>query len=107
MKDKPPTHLSNRSQALWRELVPRKACSIGRRTLLQSALEALDRADEAREEISRAGLTTTTKTTGAVHLHPLVKLERESRQQFARIWSDLNLGWDREIDGRTTWDDEA
>jgi phage terminase small subunit len=67
--------------------------------LLQAALESLDRAEEARLAISSAGMTTKTKTTGAVHVHPLVKVEREARGQFAKIWSDLNFGFDPAIDG--------
>jgi P27 family predicted phage terminase small subunit len=99
MSDTPPTHLSARAKALWKDLVPRRAKSAGRRALLLAALEALDRAEEARKKISKTGLTTTTKSTGAVHLNPLVKLEREARQQFARIWSDLHFGFDARVDG--------
>lgn len=95
-----PSHLSERSRTLWAELVPSRARSAGRQALLQSALEALDRADEARAAITGTGLTTTTKTTGAVHIHPLLKVERESRQQFAKIWGELHFGWDQRIDGR-------
>lgn len=93
-------HLSEKSRQLWAELVPSRAKSPGRRVLLQTALEALDRADEAREAIAASGLTTTTKTTGAVHVHPLVKVEREARQQFAKIWSDLHFDFDGKVDGR-------
>jgi hypothetical protein len=67
--------------------------------MLQAALEALDRADQARAEVSAGKLTTTTETTGAVHVHPLVKVEREQRQQFARIFSDLGLSFDAGEDG--------
>jgi phage terminase small subunit len=95
----PPEHLSDRSKALWAELVPKRSRSAGRLVLLQSALEALDRADQARLELAAATLTTTTETTKAVHVHPLVKVEREARQQFARIWSDLGLSFDIAEDG--------
>jgi P27 family predicted phage terminase small subunit len=94
-----PAHLSDRSKRLWAELVPRRARSTGRLALLQAALEALDRAEQARSEVSTGKLTTTTETTGAVHVHPLVKVEREARQQFARIWSDLGLSFDAGEDG--------
>jgi phage terminase small subunit len=95
----PPAHLSDRAKALWSALVPDRARSIGRLTLLQAALEALDRADSARKTIGTGGLTTTTKTTGALHIHPLVKVEREARQQFARIWEQLSFGFDGNEDG--------
>ena len=43
-------------------------------------------------------MITTTKTTGAVHVHPLLKVEREARQLFLRTWSILGLSFDYEID---------
>jgi len=92
----PPSHLSHESKELWCDLVPRKARSAGRLALLVSALEARDRAEQARLELARGTLTTTTKTTGAIHVNPLVKVEREARQQFARIWEQLHFGYDME-----------
>lgn len=89
-----PEHLSSRAAALWRDVVPRRAKSPGKVAIVQSALEALDRADAARVEVEVAGMTTTTKTTGAVHVHPLVKVERESRAQFSKLWDSLNLTHD-------------
>ena len=67
--------------------------------LLQVALESLDRADQARVEVEKTGMTSTTKTTGAVHLHPLLRVERESRQQFGKLWQQLDLSWNAQIDG--------
>jgi hypothetical protein len=96
----PPTHLSEKSRELWREIVPKRAKSVGRLTLLTAALEALDRAEQCRIELAGADLTTTTASTGAVHLHPLLKLEREQKQLFAKLWNDLHLGWDGLVDGR-------
>src|SRR5690606_28963123 len=98
----PPEHLSDRRKQLSREVAPSRARTIGRHAVLQYAPEALDRADQCRTKVASAGLTTTTKTTGAVHIHPLLKAEREARQQFARIWSDLSFGWDQRIDGRSS-----
>src|SRR5262249_39123949 len=95
----PPAHLSPRSQALWCELVPRRAKSPERLTLLQAALEALDRVDLAREAITKEGMITTTETTGAVHVHPLCKLEREAKAQFLTGWRDLGFAKDFRLDG--------
>jgi len=95
----PPEHLSERSKALWRAIVPRRAVSPGRLALLQTALEALDRAEEARQAIAQQGLVTVTKTTGAVHINPLLKVEKDNRQLFARIWCELSLHWDVTVDG--------
>ena len=43
------------------------------------ALEALDGPDAATAVIEREGMVTTTKTSGAVRVHPLVKAERCER----------------------------
>ena len=95
-----PAHLSERSRALWAAIVPRRAHSPERLELLTVALEARDRMQQASEAISVAGMTATTKTTGAVHLHPLLKVEKDSRAQFLQAWGALNLQWDPVTDGR-------
>lgn len=97
----PPAHLSPRTQALWHSVVPKRARSSERLALVTTALEALDRADKARDEVDAAGMTTTTKTTGAVHLHPLLRVERESRQLFSKLWRDLGFSFSAEQD--PTW----
>lgn len=94
----PPEHLSERSKELWRTIVPLRIRSVGRVTLFRIALDCLDTADEARAAVDQQGLTTKTKTTGLMHPHPLLKIEKDSRSQFARLWKDLGLGWDRRID---------
>lgn len=50
----PPPHLSERAQALWREVVPRRAVSPERLALLQVALEALERADAASAIVTQS-----------------------------------------------------
>lgn len=95
----PPAHLSEDSKKLWREVIPRNV-SIGRLAMVTTALEARDRAEECRLTVDREGLTTTTETTKAIHLHPLLKVERENRQLFARLWMQLNLHFKPTVDGR-------
>ncbi len=94
-KPLPPSHLSLRTQTLWTDAV-RPTDQPQRLALIQSALEALDRADEARQAIARSGLTATTRTTGAVHLHPCARVEREARAQFAQLWQVLGLHRNRD-----------
>ena len=94
-----PAHLSDKSQRLWCEIVPRRARSPERLALLTVALKALDRCDEARAQIAADGMTATTKTTGAIHLHPLLRVEKEARQSFLSAWSTLGLQWYQTIDG--------
>lgn len=95
-----PDHLSDKNKSLWASIVPNRAKSPGRLALLTAGLEALDRADKAREAIAATCLTTKTERSGVTHVNPLVKIERESRQQFARIWGELNLAWDPRVDGK-------
>jgi phage terminase small subunit len=87
----PPPHLSERSKLLWREIGPLKVNLPGQLPLFTSALECLDRVDEVRCVIAAEGLTSTTRTTGAQHIHPLLKIEAAARQQFARLWVALRL----------------
>ncbi|MCK4413972.1 MAG: hypothetical protein KAY32_10525 [Candidatus Eisenbacteria sp.] len=79
-------------------MVGRQVRSPQRLALFQTALEALDRADQAREEVAAGHMTTTTPATGAVHLHPLLRVEREGRTLFAKLWGDLSLRWDPDVD---------
>lgn len=95
-----PDGLSDRSRALWCEVVPYRAMSAGRIALIEEALRALDRADQMREAVDRDGPTSTNKTTGMIHVHPCCKLEREARQAFTRIWTTLGLGWSSKEDGQ-------
>jgi P27 family predicted phage terminase small subunit len=101
----PPAHLSARSQQLWREIVPSRALSAPRLALLEQALSALDRADQCRAAVTTENLVSITEKTGAVHVHPLLKTEKDARAQFHQIWTTLGLVWAADIDGAVT-DDE-
>ena len=95
MKDIPtPAHLSERSKKLWQSIVPRRAKSLERQILLQTALEALDRSDEAREELKNQGLIEKKKNGILKHEKPLLKIERENRQFFLKCWKQLDLHWE-------------
>jgi phage terminase small subunit len=103
----PPAILSPRSKALWISLAPRRCRSAERLTLLQTALECLDRADQARARVDTEGLTVKTLGSGTIHVHPLVKVESEARRQFAKLWAALGLTSaeiDRYRDG--AWEDK-
>lgn len=84
----PPADLSERAQELWRQVVtpydpPRRLAAI------LEALRFLDRAEAARQEIARQGMTTGSGTM--IHVHPLVKVERENRAAFMRWWTHLGF----------------
>lgn len=95
----PPDGLSEKSLTLWEKVVGNRAKSPGRLALLTEALRALDRANECRALVNKEGLVFVTKKTGAIHIHPLSKSEREFRQQFFHAWDKLGLHWNRDIDG--------
>ena len=96
-----PAGLSERSAALWAEVVPKRAKSAGRLALVEQALRARDRAEQASRIVEAEGITFTTKSTGAVHIRPEVKVERDASALFARIWYGmLCLHWSSAQDGR-------
>ena len=94
-----PDGLSARSHALWYAVVPSRAMSAGRHALIEEALRALDRADEMRAVVDAEGPVSVNETTGMTHVHPCVKIERESRQAFSRLWTQMGLEWSSEEDG--------
>jgi phage terminase small subunit len=88
-----PAHLSERSKALWCEVVPVRAKSAERQQLVLVALEALDLMEAARLAMAADGLTVTTKRSGCVHAHPLLDASIKARRQFLRAWRTLKFHW--------------
>jgi len=86
----PPGHLTATAQSIWAEIVPSRIKTPRVLVVLLAALEAFDRAGSAREAIKRDGMTTLS-ATGIPHVHPLLKVERDSRQQFVSVWKSLYL----------------
>lgn len=100
----PPSGLSERALYLWGSVVPARARSAGRLAVIEEALRALDRADAARVALDAEGMVSKTESTGALHVHPLVKVERENRALFVRLWQDLGLAFQQDLDATTrTW----
>ncbi len=89
----PPEHLSPWSQNFWRQVAGTRVISVGRYALLQTGLEARDRAEQASAKIG-GDLMLTTPRSGCEHLHPLLKVERENRQLFVKILGQLGLDHD-------------
>ncbi len=87
----PPAGLSDRSAALWSELVPTRARSPERLEALEVALRARDRLEEIRAALDGAELVQKTRSTGATHIHPLLRAEREARADFTRLWKELRF----------------
>jgi phage terminase small subunit len=87
----PPAHLSPRSCELWRNVIG-QVRTAGRQVLLQTALEALDRADQAAELVRSQGMTLRTKKgTGVVRVNPAMAIEAKAREQFMKAWKELRL----------------
>ena len=88
-----PQHLSKRSRAVWAEVDETFEIDAARRIMLQTALEALDRYNEAREKLNAEGVCFTSET-GVIHLHPATRIEKESRDGFIKAWRSLDLDMD-------------
>lgn len=95
----PPESLSLEARRVWQAVVPRRARSAQRITLLRVGLEALDRADALRREIDSEGVMRLPLGLGAAQPHPLLTAERAARTQFLQIWKALDLTWDWDVDG--------
>lgn len=101
-----PEGLSERSRNFWREVAGRRVRSPGRLVLFEEGLRCLDIAEQASVERSGA-MTVTTPGSGVVHVHPLLKVERENRQLAFRILDGLGLSFDATVDGRENDEPEA
>src|SRR3954454_12608970 len=88
-----PLHLTPRSAAIWRALVPQRCATLERRVLLESALSDLDRADDLRVQIAREGATMTSARSKLPRAHPALKIETELRRRFLAVWRMLRLTW--------------
>src|ERR1017187_7437388 len=79
----PPAHLSDKAAEMWRAMVADYTMSgdcvgLG---LLEAALSAFDRAEEAREILDKEGLTVS-GDRGQSKAHPLCAVERDSRSAY-------------------------
>jgi P27 family predicted phage terminase small subunit len=86
----PPTHLSSSAKQWWQATVETYVLQEHHLRLLQLACEAWDRAQEARTQIDREGLTVPGRE-GGVRPHPAVAIERDARLAVARLVRELDL----------------
>lgn len=87
---KAPRHLRAATRRWWAAVVADWTLEEHHVRLLTAACESWDRCQEAREQISREGLTVPTKA-GGPRLHPCVRVETDSRLAFARLVRELDL----------------
>lgn len=92
MRTEPPRHLSNKSRELWRRLCAEFPLEDAHaQILLTTALEALDRKNQARAILQREGLVITDKKTGRCRANPAVSVERDSAKTMLAALHSLNL----------------
>jgi phage terminase small subunit len=88
----PPKHLSRPSRAWWRRLMEEYLFEEHHLRLLEMALVAWDRANQARIMLERADSLTVPDRYGRhTRPHPAIKIERDSRADFARLLRQLDL----------------
>ncbi len=92
MAPRAPSELSPEARAWWHEI--RKAYAIedtGGLKILTEGARAYDRALQAAAILERDGLDTLDRY-GQVREHPMLRVERQSREQVLRAIKLLNLG---------------
>lgn len=95
----PPVGLSERSAALWYAVVSARSRSLPRLTLIEQALRALDRADQARQRLEEEEPPLCAQKEETDHRYRLVRVERESRELFVSLWTRMQLGRSTEPPG--------
>ncbi len=93
-KNLPPDHLSEKSKKIWKSVIPSDGKTLPRQVFILSALESLDRAEAARLVIDEEGMLLPASEKGIAHVHPLLKVEKDSRALFAKIWAQMNMPYE-------------
>jgi P27 family predicted phage terminase small subunit len=86
----PPDSLSGESQALWLAVVSGWALDRPGELVLLSACEALDRMRQCQATLKAEGLTTEDRF-GQTRAHPLLAVERDSRNAVLKSLKQLGL----------------
>jgi len=87
----PPAHLAPQTADWWRSVVRDFDLEPHHLRLLQSAGEAWDRMQQARQALADHGSLTFTAASGDLKTHPCVAVERDARIAFARLIRELDL----------------
>lgn len=87
---KAPRHLSAAGRKLYLSITADYQLEAHHLAILTKALEALGRADQAREEIATGPLLVTSRL-GEQRPHPLLAVERDARAQFGTLMKQLGL----------------
>src|SRR5215216_2908060 len=95
----PPAGLSAAARKLWRTVVTEYELTPADLRILREAAFAFDRAEQARETVTRGGLVYTDRF-GAPRQHPAAGLELRHREQFIKAMRELRLDGDALPDPR-------
>ncbi len=87
----PPAHLSDEAAGWWRSVTADFELESHHLRLLQSACEAWDRGQTARQALVDHGALTFDDPNGNIRAHPCVAMERDARTAFARLVRELDL----------------
>lgn len=89
-----PDHLSAEAREWWQKIVTGWELDESALLILRQALESFDRLVEVQKQIREDGLTVRNYKTGATSAHPLLRVEKESRNLLLRAWRQLGLDMD-------------
>jgi hypothetical protein len=85
-----PGHLSERTQTLWADVTGDWSLEPHQLRILEEALVALDRCEQAREAIAEDGAVVKDRFD-QLKAHPAIGIERDSRISAARLLRELCL----------------
>ena len=88
-----PRGLSERCKRIWKDVLEEWVLDKSSLVLLQTALESLDRRDEARKLVKRDSIVTVSPS-GLQRAHPALKIERESTSAFLSAWRAIGFNLD-------------
>jgi len=88
-----PIHLSESARKIYKSIVENYKLEERHLAVLTKALEAYDRADQAKQILDEQGLTFINRA-GNPQPRPEVAIERDSRLAFARLLKDLGLDYE-------------
>lgn len=95
---RPPKHLRGEAAAFWRRISREYDLLAHDFALLQGACEALQRAQEAREQVEQDGAYHEDRF-GQPRAHPALQVERQSREQAEKFIRALCLDGDEPTSG--------
>jgi|tagenome__1003787_1003787.scaffolds.fasta_scaffold20875899_3 phage terminase small subunit len=86
----PPGHLSTKAAAVWRETLQAYDLAAHELEVFRLALEAMDRAAQARRTLRREGLYRMNRFDDLVP-HPAIKVEKDAAAACSRMLAQLAL----------------